>query len=180
MLLVLDRASTHCHIRQQVNEVLVVAGVEHLVGSEHAGFLNHAQVHVANGLNACEQVVRRLGIGIVQQALVARALRARLIGVHARDDEELVLDLLGKIAQTRGVLKHRVLTVGRTRADDEHLARVLARKNTRDLGVERLFLLHQLGAERHLLADLHRNGEPALEIHGHDMHLLLSYCGAAV
>ena len=134
---------------------------------------------MANRLDACEQIVRRLGIGVVQQAFVARALCTRLIGIDTRDDKEFVLDLLGKIAQTYGVLQHRVLAIGRARADDKHLASIFARKNARDFGIERLFLLHQLGAERHLLADLHRNGEPALEIHGHGMHLLLSYCGAA-
>ena len=135
---------------------------------------------MADGLYACEQIVWRLGVGIVQQALVARALRARLIGVHTRNDEELVLDLLGKIAQARGIFEHRVLTVGRARADDEHLARILTRKNARNLGVEVLLLFHQLGAEGHLFANLHRNGKPAFEIHGHGMHLLLSYCGALV
>ena len=54
MLLVLDRACAHGNIAQQVNEVLVVGRIEHLVGGEEARFLNNAQVHMADGLDALE------------------------------------------------------------------------------------------------------------------------------
>lgn len=63
MLLVFDRACAHGHIAQQVNEVLVVGRIEHLVGGEEACFLNNAQVHMADGLDALEQVVGSLGVG---------------------------------------------------------------------------------------------------------------------
>ena len=106
MLLVFDRARAHGNIAQQVDEVLVIRGVEHLVGGKEASLLDDAQVHVADGLNAFEQVIGRLGIGIVQQALVAGALGARLVGVDARNDDELVLDLLGGLGQSVHVLKH--------------------------------------------------------------------------
>ena len=95
VLLVLDRACAHGNIAQQVNEVLVVGRVEHLVGGEEARFLNNAQVHMADGLDALEQVVGSLGVGVVQKTLVTGALGTRLIGVDARNDDELVLDLLG-------------------------------------------------------------------------------------
>lgn len=140
MLLVFDRARAHGNIAQQVDEVLVIRGVEHLVGGKEASLLDDAQVHVADGLNAFEQVIGRLGIGIVQQALVAGALGARLVGVDARNDDELVLDFLGGLGQSVHVLKHRILAVGRARADDEHLTCVLAGKDFGDLGVECLLL----------------------------------------
>ncbi len=137
MLLVFDRARTHGNVAQQVDEVLVVGRIEHLVGGEETRFLNNAQVHVADGLNAFEQVIGRLGVGVVQQALVASALGARLVGVDARNDDELVLDLLGGLGQSVHVLKHRILAVGRAWADDEHLTCVLAGKDFGDLGVAR-------------------------------------------
>lgn len=112
MLLVLDRACAHGHIAQQVNEVLVVGRVEHLVGGKETGLLDDAQVHVADGLNAFEQVIGRLGVGVVQQALVASALGARLVGVDARNDDELVLDLFGGLGQSVHILEHRILAVG--------------------------------------------------------------------
>lgn len=74
MLLVLDRACAHGNIAQQVNEVLVVGRVEHLIGGKEAGLLDDAQVHVADGLDALEQVVGSLGVGVVQKTLVAGAL----------------------------------------------------------------------------------------------------------
>ena len=66
MLLVLDRARAHSDVAQQIDKVLIVRGVEHLVGGKEAGLLDDAQVHVANGLDALEQVIGRLGVGIVQ------------------------------------------------------------------------------------------------------------------
>ena len=61
---------------------------------------------MADGLDTLEQVVRSLGVGVVQQSLVAGALGTRLIGVDARNDDELVLDLLGGLGQSVHVLKH--------------------------------------------------------------------------
>ena len=66
VLLVLDRARAHSDVAQQIDKVLIVRGVEHLVGGKEAGLLDDAQVHVANGLDALEQVIGRLGVGIVQ------------------------------------------------------------------------------------------------------------------
>ena len=74
VFLVLHRAGTHGDIGQQVDQVLIVRGVEHLIGGEEAGLLDHAQVHAADGLDTLEQVVAGLRVGIVQQALVAGAL----------------------------------------------------------------------------------------------------------
>ena len=167
MLLVLDRACAHGNIAQQVNEVLVVRRIEHLVGGKEAGLLDYAQVHVADGLNAFEQVVGGLGVGVVQQALVAGALGARLVGVDARNDDELVLDLFGDLGQAVHVLEDRVLAVGRARADDEHLARVLPGKDLGDLGVECLLFGGKLGGKWHFLADFHGDRQPAFKIHGH-------------
>ncbi len=167
MLLVFDRAGAYGDVAQQVDEVLVVGRVEHLVGGKETGLLDDAQVHMANGLNAFEQVIGRLGVGVVQQALVAGALGARLVGVDARNDDELVLDLFGDLGQPVHVLKHRILAVGRARADDEYLARVLAGKDFGDLGVKCLLFGGKLGGKRHFLADLHGDRQPAFEIHGH-------------
>ena len=122
---------------------------------------------MADGLDAFEQVVGSLRVGVVQQAFVAGALGARLIGVDARNDDELVLDLFGGLGQPVHVLKYRVLAVGRARADDEHLACVLAGKDFGDLGVECLLFGGKLGRKRHFLADLHGDRQPAFEFHGH-------------
>jgi len=55
---------------------------------------------MADGLDALEQVVGSLGVRVVQQALVTGALGTRLIGIDARNDDELVLDLLGGLGQS--------------------------------------------------------------------------------
>ena len=167
MLLVLDRARTYGNVAQQVNEVLVVGGVEHLVGGEEARLLDDAQMHVANGLDALEQVIGSLGVGVMQQTLVTGALGARLVGVDARNDDELVLDLLGGLGQAVHVLEDRILAVCGARTDDKYLARILAGKDLSDLGIECLLFGGKLGGKRHFLADLHGDRQPTFEFHGH-------------
>ena len=56
---------------------------------------------------------------------------------------------------------------GRARADDEHLACVLAGKDFGDLGVKCLLFGGKLGRKWHFLADLHGDRQPAFEFHGH-------------
>lgn len=167
MLLVLYRARAHGDVAKHIDEVLVVGGVEHLVGGEHASFLRHAQVHAADGLDAAQKIARALGVGVVQEPLVARALGARLVGVDARYDEEALAYALGKLRQAAGVFEHGVLAVGGARADDDELAVVLARENVGNLCVERRLLRRGLGRKRHLLADLLGDGQQALKLHGH-------------
>ena len=154
MFLVLHRAGTHGDIGQQVDQVLIVRGVEHLIGGEEAGLLDHAQVHAADGLDTLEQVVAGLRVGIVQQALVAGALGARLVGVDARDDEQALADALLQLGQAGHVVEHGVLAIGRTGADDEYAAAVLAAKDGGNFGVECTLGLDEVGAQGHLLADV--------------------------
>ena len=167
VLLVLDRARAHRNVRQQVNQVLVVGGVQHLVCGEEAGLFDHAQVHVAHGLHALKQVGGSLGVGVVEKTLVAGALGAGLIGVDARDDDQLVLDLVGHDGKTGHVVQDRVLAIGRAGANDQQATRVLAAHNGRYLGVEGGFLLNKICREGHLFADLFCHGQAALEVDGH-------------
>ena len=173
MLLVLNGARTHRDVGEKVNEVLVVGGIEHLVRGEHARLLHHAQMHVADGLHAAEHVVGSLGVGVVEQALVAHALGARLVGVDARDHDETVLDLLGELGQTAGVVEHGILAVGRARADDEEHAVVLAAQHRGHGGVKVCLARRHLGREWHLGADVLGDGQETLELHGHEGFLRL-------
>ena len=168
MLLVLDRARAHRDVAEQVDEVLVVGRVEHLVGREEARLLGYAQVHVADGLDALEQVGRTLGVGVVEQALVAGAAGARLVGVDARDDDELVGDALGKLGEAGHEVEHGILTVGRAGANDEQAAlAVAAGEDVGHLRVKGGLSGGKLGRDGHLLANLLGDGQVALEAHGH-------------
>ena len=165
MLLVLDGARADRDVGQQVDEVLVVGGVEHLVGGEEARLLHHTQVHVANCLDALEQVVAGLGVGVVQQALVADALGARLVGVDPRNHDELVRDPLGQGGEARRVVKHGVLAVGGAWADDEQAPGVLAGEHRGHARVKLLRAPSHLVRERHLGTDVLGDGQKALELH---------------
>ncbi len=179
VLLVLHRARAHGHIGEKVDEVLEVGGVEHLVRREHAGLLHNAQVHAADGLHALEEVCRRLGVGVVEKPLVAGTTRARLVGVDARHHEELVLYLVGKLGKARHVVEDRVLAVGRAGPNHKQATRGLASNDGRHLGVEGGFSRRHVRGEGHLLADLHGDGQTALEGHGHGTWFLSSNSQAA-
>ena len=125
-------------------------------------------MHAANGLDALEQVVSRLGIGVVQQALIAGALGTRLVGVDAGDDEQALADAVLQLGEACHVIEDGVLAIGRAGADDEHAAVILAAENGRDLGIEFALRLDEVGTKRHLLADLFGDGQQTLEFHGHD------------
>ena len=167
VLLVFHRAGSHGHVGQQVGEEAVVLGVEHLVGAEHARLLDHGQVHVADGADAGQKVGLAVGVGLVQHAHVAQAERAGLVGVEARDEDELVGHLLLHLGQARAVLEHRVLAVGRAGADDDELAGVGALHHGGDGGVIGHLALLRLGRQRHLGLDVLRVGQAALELHSH-------------
>ncbi len=79
MLLVFDRACAHGNIAQQVNEVLVVGRVEHLVGGEEARFLNNAQVHMADGLTPSSRSSGARGWGVTGPCNLVPLVRGLLV-----------------------------------------------------------------------------------------------------
>ena len=158
MLLVLHRAGPHGHVGEQVYQVLIVLWIEHLIGSEHARLLHHTQVHVTDRLDALKQVGRAVRVWVVKQALVTRTLRARLVGVDARDKEELVRNLLLKAREADHVIEHRVLAICRARAHNEQEARILSFDHRGDGLVEAALFVRKMGRKGHLLANLLGNG----------------------
>ena len=167
VLLVFNRAGTHRHVGKQIGQEAVVLGIEHLVGTEETRLLDDSQVHVANGADAGEQIGLTVGVGLMEHAHVAQAQRAGLVGIEARDEDELVSHLFLGLGQTGAVLEHGVLAVGRAGADDDELARVRAVHNGRNCSVKGNFALFCLHRHRHLGLDVLRVGQAALEFHSH-------------
>ena len=60
------------------------------------------------------QAALAVRVGLMEHAFVSVAGGAGLIGVNARNDEYLVGHLLLNRAQTRDVIEHRVLAIGKT------------------------------------------------------------------
>ena len=168
MLLIFDATRTYGRIRQQVEEKAVVFRIEHLIGGEHAGVLDDAQVHAAYGLYPREQIGLAGRVGLVQQPLVAGAARAGLVRVDTRDDDELVGHLVCQRGQARHVVEDGILAVCRARADDEELFVACPADDVLHAPVEVHLGAFELGRKRQLGADLLRDGQAALEVHrGH-------------
>jgi len=73
-----------------------------------------------------------VGVGLVEHALVAVARRAGLVGVDARDDEDLFGDALLDAAEAGNVVDDGVFAVRGARPDDEEEAGGGAREDVAD------------------------------------------------
>ena len=168
MGLVLHRAGAHGHVGQEVGEVAVVLGVEHLVGAGEIVVPQGGQVQVADGHDALVHIGLGVGIGLVEHTLVALARGTGLVGVDAGDDDDLIRHLLLNSAETGNVFQHGLLVVSGARADDQDELVRGALKYGADARVARgLDLLHA-GGQGVLLLHVPGDGELSVEIHRHD------------
>ena len=173
VLLVLDGPGADRHIGQQVIEILVVLGIEHLVRAGQAGVADHAHVELSGRDDALEHIGLVLGIRLVQQALVAVARRPGLVGVDPGDDQDLVFDLLLDPGQPLQIIHDADLIVRGAGSDDQEELIAPAGKDLPDLRVSLFFdRAHGPGQGVHLL-DLHRDRELSFKIHIHNICPLL-------
>ena len=161
VLLVFGRTRADRDIGQEVVEVDVILGIEHLVGGGKPALRDRPQMHLAKRdyarLNVRLVLVR---IGVVQYPLVALTLGARLVGVYAWDDKDLFLDLFGKPGKAVHIVADRRLVVRRTRSDNDHQPLVVAAQDRL-----RLFVAARLDR-----GDLRRDGLELLDLFGrHDL-----------
>ena len=152
VLLVLHRARAHRLIGEEVVEVAAVFGIEHLVRRGQAALGDGADMQLADGDDAVQKIGRLVGAGLVQHPLVALPRRARLVGVDARDDDELVREPLLHGDEAGDVFADGILAVRRTGPDDDEELVGCAGKDVADGGV----------APRFDLGELRREGEPRL------------------
>ena len=149
VLLVLHGSRAHGNVRQKVREIPVVLRVEHLVRAGEAVVRQGRAMQLTDG----------------NDALVAVARGAGLVGVDARDDENLVRHLVLYLAKLLDVRKHRVAMVRRAGPDDQQKAVALTVENRLNLLValaldrghgvgDGVLLLHVLG-NRELSEKLH-------------------------
>ena len=117
--LVFHRAGTHGNIGHNVRKVTQVFGIEHLVRSGKAGFLQYAHVHMADGQNSLQHIRLLFRVRLVDHSHVALAGGAGLVGVHARNDHQAVLRLLLHLDQTGHIIHNGFLVIRRAGADND-------------------------------------------------------------
>ena len=172
VLLVLHAPGTHGHIGQQIGEEEVVLRIEHLIRAGESRLIERPHVQVPDGDQPLEDVRVRQGIGLVEHALVADARGARLVGIDARNDDELVFDGILDGAQAVDIVDHRIFVVRRTGADDEdHFVRA-AGQDVLDLAVILFLAGAALRGNRIHLLDFPRLEELAFQGH---IHSCLNY-----
>ena len=172
MLLILHRAGTHGHIGQDIVQILIILGIQHLIGTGEAGLLHHPHMQLPDGDEALEHIRLMLRVRLVQHTLVALAGGAGLIGIAAGDDENFILHLLLHPAQPLHIVQHTVRMVGRAGTDDQQQALVLAGEDIFQLNIPLFKAASHLPGEGIHLLHLGGDGELAHEFHVHKAFLL--------
>ena len=146
-------------VGQQIGDVGIVFGIQHLVRRGQAADADGVDVQLPYGEDAFEDVLLAVRIGLGEHALIPHALGARLVGVDARHDDDLVLDLLVELAEALDVVEHRFAFVRGTGPDDEQqLVRVAADDVGRELVARGLDCFERRG-QRQGAEDLLRGGD---------------------
>ena len=174
VLLILDGTRADSDVGENVRQVQAVFRVEQLVRAGKARLIEYLDVHFARRDQALENVRVAVRVGLVEHALVAVAGGAGLVAVDAGNEENLVLHLLLQAAQARDIVEHRVLSVGRARADEQHQAVVLSGEYVAHGAVVGLLLPGQFRGDGVHVADGLGRGQLTLEFHVHGGHSFLS------
>ncbi len=103
----------------------------------------------------------------MEHALVANALCARLVRIHSRNNEDLVLYLFLNFRQPCHVLKDSIFAVCRAGPDDQKKFIFLSAEDLRNLLVSFLFNLPDFLCDRKLLLQFLRNRQSSDKLHLH-------------
>ena len=175
VLLILHGAGAHGHIAQDVVQVFIVLGVQHLVGAGEAGLPDHPHVHLPDGNEALEHVRLVARVGLMEHALVALAGSTGLVCVAAGDDEYLLLHFLLYLPQPLHIVHDAVGIIGGAGAYYKQEPVIPAGEYLLQLYIPLFKASCHLAGERVHLLDLGGDGELAYKFHVHRPVLLI--CG---
>lgn len=156
MQLIFAGARADGDIGEQILYVGVIFGIEHLVCGGEPGFLDGADMEIADRKDALQNILAVFGIGLGEHAFIAYAFGARLVGVDARDKHELILYALAQPSEAADVFEHgRALMCG-ARPDDDKQFIAPARNDVLDEIVALCFDGGKGRRKRRFVADLLR------------------------
>ena len=108
----------------RVRDELRAGGLQKFRGGRQS-FLQHTKQGFASKQQAFANIVAAINIRVVDQALPADG-GARLLEVHAHDDEQLLTELVLQLGQSARVVQRGLRVMNRTGADDDQQPVVLA------------------------------------------------------
>ena len=167
VLLVLHGSCPDRHVGEQIIQVFVVFRIKHLIRAGQTGVPDYPHMKFPCCNNAFEQIRPAPGIRLVQKTLVAVSGCTRFIGIHARDDKKVVFHFFLDAGETRQIIHHTDLIVGRTRSDDQQALLAFAGKNIPDLLIPFFFDPAHIFGQREKILDLHWNRQFPFKIHIH-------------
>ena len=173
VLLVLHAPRADGNIGKQIGQVAVVVRIQHLVRAGQSVIPQGAHVQLPDGYDAAQHIRMSVRIRLVEHSLVAVAGRARLVGVDARYDEDLVLHLVRHAAQTPDILQHRLALVRRAGSDDQQKPIALPGKDVPYRLIPRPLDRRHLRRDRVPFLCLLRDGQFSVKFH---VHMQVSSC----
>ena len=152
MVLILHGTGTDGHIGEDIGQITIILGVEHLIGGSETGLSHGTDVHLSHRHQSCKKVRLLLGIRLMDDPLVALTGGAGLVGVDSGDQDQLVLHLLADLGQTIHIITDRILIVCGAGADDHQKLAAFSGEYGSDLCVSPgLHFCQFLGERKHFL-----------------------------
>ena len=140
MLLIFNRTSSNCHIRNQIIYQRKVFWVQHLIRCRHSCFRNNTVMQVTNRLDPIDKARRFFGIWLVNQALIAITISTWFSSVDAHHHKDAIFDFFLQFCQTLGILKNCFFIVRRTRTNHQQNALIFTTNNRFKFLIALLFI----------------------------------------
>ena len=112
MLLIFDRSRTDGNVRQNVGQISVIFGIQHLVGARKARLAHNLEVEQTYRYKSFLHIGTVLGVGLMEHTHISLARRSRLVCVKAGHYEYFVGDLVLHFAEPINIIHDRVFAIG--------------------------------------------------------------------
>ncbi len=118
VLLVFHGAGADCNIGKKIVHISPVFRVKHFIGRGQAAFCNGTQMHFADSNQSLHHIRFFFRIRLGSDSFVSFARGSWLVGVDARNDNQLVPDIFLYFCKPVYIVADRVFVVCRTRPDN--------------------------------------------------------------
>ena len=116
VLLILHRSCANGFIRQQIIQITPIFRIEHFIRRSQSAFRNGANMHFSDSDNPCQQIRCLIRLRLVQHAFVSFSGGTRFVGVDARNQQQLVRNLIIDFGKPIYIFADRIFIICRARA----------------------------------------------------------------
>ena len=111
MLLVFNRTSTNCHVRNQIIHKRKIFRIKHFISSRHTCFCDNTIMKMSNGFDSVDEARGFCRIRLVNQALIAISVGTGFGSVNTHNHKDTVCHFFLQSCQTLSVFKNSFFIV---------------------------------------------------------------------